>query len=461
VGILYFRVVEVLEGLKSARKSILPRCFFVQTTETSGLSDGLFRGLPHLPMSLRGRTSRLASAFVLLLSSSLSTGAAFGVNAIGGLGGALASGNAEGVAIGGTAGGNAAEHNYLRHAEAMRLGELQDLKLRGRCDATCERGIAELETLDKQRNSALAACEGQSSSHCQTLRQDVRVAAADYIRATEVQLDLRYGQERDEALALARQSMGGMTLSDMAGGYAQATQEGLDALWQGAKTAAQALMGDPQAQAELREGAGQFWDTVQDPQNWPYLLGAMTPQQREELAQAYERGDIKTAGRLTGEQVANLPSGGGMGSIKKVGVLPKPGASPIDIAHTIGADYNPKTGKVTGGHTVVNGDVRVTEIVSGPDANGVYEAIVEIQTPDGSWQTKTAGASSKPQKNTMFPKDWDAQRVQAEIESAWASQRPHPEDKNKWIGTSDSGIQIEGYRQPRTTAYPLREERKP
>jgi hypothetical protein len=165
--------------------------------------------------------------------------------------------------------------------------------------------------------------------------------------------------------------------------------------------------------------------------------------------------------RLTGEQVANLPSGGGMGSIKKVGVLPKPGASPIDIAHTIGADYNPKTGKVTGGHTVVNGDVRVTEIVSGPDANGVYEAIVEIQTPDGSWQTKTAGASSKPQKNTMFPKDWDAQRVQAEIESAWASQRPHPEDKNKWIGTSDSGIQIEGYRQPRTTAYPLREERKP
>ncbi len=454
MGILYFRVVEVLEGLKSARKSILPRCFFVQTTETSGLSDGLFRGLSHLPMSLRGRTSRLASAFVLLLSSSLSTGAAFGVNAIGGLGGALASGNAEGVAIGGTAGGNAAEHNYLRHAEAMRLGELQDLKLRGRCDATCERGIAEFETLDKQRNSALAACEGQSSSHCQTLRQDVRVAAADYIRATEVQLDLRYGQERDEALALARQSMGGMTLSDMVGGYAQATQEGLDALWQGAKTAAQALMGDPQAQAELREGAGQFWDTVQDPQNWPYLLGAMTPQQREELAQAYERGDIKTVGRLTGEQVANLPSGGGMGSIKKVGVLPKPGASPIDIAHTIGADYNPKTGKVTGGHTVVNGDVRVTEIVSGPDANGVYTARVEIRAPDGTWIEKTSNGGV----NTMFPKDWDAQRVQVEIEHAWLS--PDREVKGiKWSGTSKSGVRIEGYTFPRITAYPLRGEK--
>ncbi len=376
---------------------------------------------------------------------------------MGSLGGALASGSAEGVGIGGTAGGNAAEHNYLRHAEAMRLGELHDLKLRGRCDATCERGIAELETLDKQRNSALAACEGQSSSHCQTLRQDVRVAAADYIRATQVQLDLRYGQERDEALALARQSMGGMTLSDMAGGYAQATQEGLDALWQGAKTAAQALLGDPQAQAELREGAGQFWDTVQDPQNWPYLLGAMTPQQREELAQAYERGDAQTVGRLTGEQVANLPSGGGMGSIKKVGVLPKPGASPVDISHTIGADYNPKTGRVTGGHTVVNGDVRVTEIVSGPDANGVYTARVEMRAPDGTWIEKTSNGGV----NTMFPKDWDAQRVQVEIDHAWNNRIPHPDGtQGKWEGTSISGVKMEGYESPRATAYPVHGSKK-
>jgi len=125
--------------------------------------------------------------------------------------------------------------------------------------------------------------------------------------------------------------------------------------------------------------------------------------------------------------------------------------SPIDIAHTIGADFNARTGKVTGGHTLISGDVRVTEVVSPPDANGVYTARVEIRTPDGTWVEKTANGGV----NTMFPADWDAQRVQAEIDSAWASQRPHPEDKKKWIGTSNSGIEIEGYKEPRTTAYPL------
>jgi hypothetical protein len=152
-------------------------------------------------------------------------------------------------------------------------------------------------------------------------------------------------------------------------------------------------------------------------------------------------------GQLTGAQVAELPSGGGMGSLKKIGVPNKPDASSVDIAHTIGADYNAKTGKVTGGHTLINGDVRVKEVVSGPDANGVYEAIVEIRTPDGEWKTKTVGASSKPQDNTMFPKDWDAQRVQMEIEHAWLS--PDREvNGNRWSGTSKSGVRIEGYTFP-------------
>src|SRR5690606_39392169 len=132
----------------------------------------------------------------------------------------------------------------------------------------------------------LAACEGSHSAACQSARQDVRIAAAGYIRAIDSNLDLTVGREREETLALAQASMGGVALADVAGGYVQATQEGLDALWQGARNAVQALLGDAQAQAALREGAGQFWDTVKDPENWPYLLGAMTPQQREELAQA-------------------------------------------------------------------------------------------------------------------------------------------------------------------------------
>ena len=135
---------------------------------------------------------------------------------------------------------------------------------------------------------------------------------------------------------------------------------------------------------------------------------------------------------------ASLPAGGGMGNIKRIGVLPhKPDASSIDIAHTIGADYNSTTGKVTGGHTLINGDMRVREVVSGPDVNGVYVAKVEMKTPDGRWIEKVSNNG----ENTMFPKDWDTQRVRVEIEHAWNSRIPHSDKTaGKWEGTSISGV---------------------
>ena len=108
--------------------------------------------------------------------------------------------------------------------------------------------------------------------------------------------------------------------------------------------------------------------------------------------------------------------------------------------------------KVTGGHSTLNGDVKVTEIVSPPDANGVYQAKVQMQTPDGTWVDKTSNQGV----NTMFPQHWDAAKIEAEIASAWTSQRPHPSGKeDMWIGTSSSGVDIEGYKSPRTTAYPV------
>jgi filamentous hemagglutinin len=63
---------------------------------------------------------------------------------------------------------------------------------------------------------------------------------------------------------------------------------------------------------------GAAWDFVKDPGNWPELMGALSPAQREQLAQAYAKGDGKTVATIMGEQFANLPSGGGMGTIKKV-----------------------------------------------------------------------------------------------------------------------------------------------
>ncbi|RYD98699.1 MAG: hypothetical protein EOP50_04740, partial [Sphingobacteriales bacterium] len=115
--------------------------------------------------------------------------------------------------------------------------------------------------------------------------------------------------------------------------------------------------------------------------------------------------------------------------------------------------YNPRTGKVTGGHTVLNGDVRVTQVVSPPDANGVYLARVEMKAPDGTWIAKTSNNGV----NTMFPRDWDTARVKTETESAWARRAPVEGQPNMWQGTSNSGVKLQGYLSPRTTAYPLKE----
>ena len=204
----------------------------------------------------------------------------------------------------------------------------------------------------------------------------------------------------------------------------------------------------------------QFWEAV----------SAMPQAYRNQLAAAYENGDAIQVGRLAGIVTTNLVTlipGGAIGSIKKIEGFEKAvdaakleyldkvaSQSPVDILHTIGADYNARTGKVTGGHSTLNGDVKVTEIVSPPDANGVYEAYVDMKTPDGQWIDKTS-LSGNLQKNTMFPANWSATKIQAEVDSAWARKTDVVNQPRMWKGTSDSGVEITGYKEPRATAYPV------
>lgn len=130
--------------------------------------------------------------------------------------------------------------------------------------------------------------------------------------------------------------------------------------------------------------------------------------------------------------------------------------SPIDVAHVVGADFNRRTGLPTGGHTLINGDVRViagTE--SAPDATGVYRAHVQMADPDrpGLWVTKT-DRNGKPMDNTMFPKSWNAERVAAELDAAWNSPTKIIRG-DKWSALTPSGVRVEGYTAPRVTAYPV------
>lgn len=127
----------------------------------------------------------------------------------------------------------------------------------------------------------------------------------------------------------------------------------------------------------------------------------------------------------------------------------------IDYEHVIGGDQN-HSGKVTGGHSLLKGDVRIVKKIGQPAKNGVYRATVEIRDSSGKWQQKTSNGGV----NTMFPSDWDEARIISEINSAWENRRDVPgRDKNMWQGLSKSKVLIRGYKTPRITAYPVYENR--
>ena len=91
----------------------------------------------------------------------------------------------------------------------------------------------------------------------------------------------------------------------------------------------------------------------------------------------------------------------------------------IDYDHIIGGDISSNGEKVTGGHTLLRGDVRIVKKIGAPSKNGVYKASVEIRKPDGTWQRKTSNGGV----NTMFPANWDEVRVIEEINSAWENRK--------------------------------------
>ena len=134
--------------------------------------------------------------------------------------------------------------------------------------------------------------------------------------------------------------------------------------------------------------------------------------------------------------------------------------SPIDFKHIIGADYKRHTGEPTGGHTLLNGDVRVIDgTASAPDATGVYRAQVQMADPQraGQWITKT-DRNGNPMPNTMFPKDWTAEQVVSEVNAAWFSPTKTIRG-DKWSALTPSGVRVEGYLEPRVTAYPVYSKR--
>ena len=74
---------------------------------------------------------------------------------------------------------------------------------------------------------------------------------------------------------------------------------------------------------------------------------------------------------------------------------------------------------------------KIIEITKFPDANGVYEAMVEI------------GGKLKKQPSTFFPKDWSPEQILDAVEEAYGKRVL--DSGNVYKGVTSSGITIEMY----------------
>jgi filamentous hemagglutinin len=126
--------------------------------------------------------------------------------------------------------------------------------------------------------------------------------------------------------------------------------------------------------------------------------------------------------------------------------------APIDYdGHILRGDVK-SNGKVTGGHSTVTGEVRAVQgTESAPNAVGVYRAKIEVlDSKTGKWVTKSNGRP--PGTSTMFPKNWSADKIKSEVDTAFANKTLV--GNNKWEGVTPSGVKVEGFLTPKTTVYP-------
>jgi filamentous hemagglutinin family protein len=223
--------------------------------------------------------------------------------------------NAAAVNTAANAGANAAENNYLKHAEALRRARLEKDLEAGTCGTQCKQDLADLKALDEARNNQLAACQGVNNDTCNTARQEVRSAAADYIRNGQVfnTRGASYAGEYIETTELAyatidnKRSGALKAVADMASDFVSALVTGY-----------KAKDGDPAAIQQVVASSKAVKEFVSDTSNLPYLLGFMTPGQRQEFAAAVESNDGTKVGKMLTDQTLAL-----VGTISTVGVAAK------------------------------------------------------------------------------------------------------------------------------------------
>lgn len=57
----------------------------------------------------------------------------------------------------------------------------------------------------------------------------------------------------------------------------------------------------------------------------------------------------------------------------------------------------------------------------------------------------------------MFPDTWSADRIKYEIDLAYKNRTEftNKDGRNMWKGKTPSGVEVQGYLEPKTTVYPV------
>ncbi len=127
----------------------------------------------------------------------------------------------------------------------------------------------------------------------------------------------------------------------------------------------------------------------------------------------------------------------------------------FDMNHVLSGEIN-AAGKATGYHAELAAEgsarIRPGSTVT-QNANGTYTAQVDVFDPaKGIWVEKKGTGEGI---STFFNPSWSQARIEYEVAAAFKV-RESTKIPNQWVGTSPSGIRIQGYSDAiRTTFYPL------
>lgn len=170
-----------------------------------------------------------------------------------GIAAAVAGQDAQGVAIAASTGANAAENNWLNHADAEQLKLLKQKRLAGQCSTQCEQEIAGLELLDKLNNRLLLnACVNGTQAECTAqLNRDPAAKAYAYQHISKI----AWGRVLSQAGNNASNALSSLGTKE------QLTQLVLEVmpLVGSAESAAQLITGK---QSLTGEEASRFWAAV-------------------------------------------------------------------------------------------------------------------------------------------------------------------------------------------------------